>query len=234
MQCWQREAVERAIAVMRRRLDHPLTIVELAEAACLSRSHFSRVFGAATGLSPARFLASLRVREAQRLLMATTWSVTDITHQVGYDGIGTFSSRFSTIVGVSPSTYRTGRRLDPRPTAPSGSRRVIEGRVRAADGPVVVGLFDRPAIHGRPRRWTIAEPDGEFRLERTAGSRCYVLARALDDEGDTAVRAFGGCVGPDGPTAVIRDLWLRPPRPIEPPALSALPVVAPVAAAVPG
>lgn len=112
------DAVKRVIQFMNERLDEPMTIDDLARAAGFSKFHFTRLFHRETGLSPARFLSALRMEEAKRLLVTTTLRVADISLQVGYTSIGTFTTRFTTSVGVSPTRYRRGE----RPLARGGGR----------------------------------------------------------------------------------------------------------------
>ncbi|GAA3011042.1 helix-turn-helix domain-containing protein [Actinokineospora diospyrosa] len=99
-------AVERVIEDMRGRLAQPITIDEMARVARFSKFHFCRVFHRHTGLPPARFLSSLRFAEARRLLATTSLNISDISTRVGYHSPGTFSARFKTCVGVSPTQYR--------------------------------------------------------------------------------------------------------------------------------
>ncbi|GAA3030555.1 Helix-turn-helix domain-containing protein [Actinokineospora globicatena] len=103
-------AVERVIADMRGRLAQSLTVDDMARVALFSKFHFSRVFHRHTGVSPARFLSTLRLAEAKRLLATTTLKVTDISARVGYRSPGTFSARFKTCVGASPTQYRESTR----------------------------------------------------------------------------------------------------------------------------
>src|SRR2546421_10686882 len=101
-----RRAVERAIETMQQNLGERLTIDDMARSAMFSKFHFSRVFQRVTGVSPGRFLSAMRLEEAKRLLVSTSFTVSDISHRVGYNSVGTFSARFRTSVGVSPSMYR--------------------------------------------------------------------------------------------------------------------------------
>ncbi|WP_342741561.1 helix-turn-helix transcriptional regulator [Actinokineospora terrae] len=103
-------AVERAIEDMRGRLAQSLTVEDMARVALFSKFHFSRVFHRHTGVSPARFLSTLRFAEAKRLLATTTLNVADISARVGYRSPGTFSARFKTCVGASPTQYRESAR----------------------------------------------------------------------------------------------------------------------------
>src|SRR6266545_1373534 len=109
-------AVLRAIGAMRERLGEQLTVDDLARAAMFSKFHFSRMFQRVTGVSPGRFLSALRLQKAKHLLVSTTMSVADISVHVGYNSVGTFSSRFSRSVGMSPTTYR--RRAGYAPVIP--------------------------------------------------------------------------------------------------------------------
>lgn len=103
----QLEGIVRAIYMMRECLSEPLTIDTLAEEAFFSKFHFTRIFQTYTGMSPGRFLAELRLMSAEHILLTSDLSFTDITFRVGYSSIGTFSSRFKTVVGISPSSYRS-------------------------------------------------------------------------------------------------------------------------------
>ena len=100
------EAVDRAKQTMESPYGDELTVEELARSALFSRFHFSRMFQQVTGVSPGRYLSSLRLEEAKRLLRTTDMKIIDITYNVGYSSVGTFSSRFSKDVGMSPSEYR--------------------------------------------------------------------------------------------------------------------------------
>ncbi len=78
----------------------------LADVACLSAFHFSRVFRAVTGIPPGQFLAVLRLELAKRLLLTSDLPVTDICSAVGYTSVGTFTSQFTELVGMTPIHLR--------------------------------------------------------------------------------------------------------------------------------
>jgi AraC family transcriptional regulator len=99
-------AVGRVIETMRANLGEQLTVDDMARTAMFSKFHFSRFFQRVTGVSPGRLLSAMRLQEAKHLLVSTSLTVTEISHQVGYTSVGTFSSRFRNTVGVSPTTYR--------------------------------------------------------------------------------------------------------------------------------
>lgn len=83
----------------------PLDVPAIAEAAHMSPSHFSRRFKDAYDETPYSYLMTRRIERAQTLLRAGA-SVTDACMAVGCTSLGSFSSRFSEIVGISPSEYR--------------------------------------------------------------------------------------------------------------------------------
>lgn len=100
------DCVERSIQLMYAHLGESLTIDDLADAAFMSRFHFSRVFLQVTAVSPGRFLAAIRMQEAKRLLMKTDCSVTEVALDVGYNSLGTFIRIFADFVGFPPIRFR--------------------------------------------------------------------------------------------------------------------------------
>ncbi len=84
----------------------PLDVEGLARGAHMSAGYLSREFRAAFGESPYSYLMTRRIERAMTLLRRTDLSVTDICFAVGCSSLGTFSTRFSELVGVPPSTYR--------------------------------------------------------------------------------------------------------------------------------
>lgn len=90
------EAIARVVAA----------VDEMARIAMFSKFHFTRIFTRHVGTTPGRYLMDARIRRAQHLLLMSSRTFTDVTHEVGYTSVGTFSSRFSGEVGVSPSEYR--------------------------------------------------------------------------------------------------------------------------------
>jgi transcriptional regulator GlxA family with amidase domain len=82
-----------------------LRIAELARQAGLSEQQFGRVFRAAYGATPGRYLAALRIEHAKRLLLHDV-SVTDVCLSVGYTSLGTFSRRFALETSLSPRAFQ--------------------------------------------------------------------------------------------------------------------------------
>ena len=96
-----RDAMDRAYA-------EPLDVRAVAAVAHVSPAHFIRSFRAVFGETPHRYLQRRRVERSMFLLRETHRSVTDVCFDVGFTSLGTFSRLFRTIVGETPSGYRSG------------------------------------------------------------------------------------------------------------------------------
>ena len=116
MRVTSRRAAEqhlRDLALLRRvrdRIDReygqPLDVEALARDAHMSAGHFSRQFRLAYGESPYGYLMTRRIERAMALLRRGDLSVTEVCFEVGCSSLGTFSTRFTELVGMSPSSYR--------------------------------------------------------------------------------------------------------------------------------
>ncbi len=84
----------------------PLDVEALARGAHMSAGHLSRQFRLAYGESPYSYLMTRRIERAMALLRRGDRSVTEVCFTVGCSSVGTFSTRFTELVGVPPSTYR--------------------------------------------------------------------------------------------------------------------------------
>jgi AraC-like DNA-binding protein len=84
----------------------PLDVEALARGAYMSAGHFSREFRLAYGESPYGYLMTRRIERAMALLRRGDLTVTEVCFAVGCSSLGTFSTRFSELVGVPPSVYR--------------------------------------------------------------------------------------------------------------------------------
>jgi len=91
---------------MDREYTRPLDVEALARDAHMSAGHFSRQFRLAYGESPYGYLMTRRIERAMALLRRRDLSVTEVCFAVGCSSLGTFSSRFTQLVGVPPSVYR--------------------------------------------------------------------------------------------------------------------------------
>ena len=94
-----RDAIDRDYA-------QPLDVAALARVALMSPSHFTRQFRAAYGESPYSYLMTRRIERAKALLRRGDLSVTEVCMTVGCTSLGSFSARFTELVGETPSAYR--------------------------------------------------------------------------------------------------------------------------------
>jgi len=89
-----------------RHYDEPIDVQAMADAAGLSRAHFSRVFRVAFGQPPNVYLLTRRLERAATLLRRTDRSVADICVTVGLSSVGSFTTSFKRMYGVTPTAYR--------------------------------------------------------------------------------------------------------------------------------
>lgn len=237
------DAIERATMLIRTHFSEPLTLDDIAASAHMSRFHFSRVFRRETGISPGRFLAAIRIHEAKRLLLTSQTSIADVSCQVGYTSLGTFTTRFTECVGASPGQFRrlaeqnVVKPIKAAPTRGSGPVGSLAGTV-VDDGsgrprPVFLGVFDRKIPQGNPDACLMIPAAGEWYMDSVPTGERYVLAvtagPALDSHPHQSAIEHPMLVGGAGPVT-IRDgalssvtLRLHAPRPTDPPVLLALP-----------
>lgn len=201
----RREAVGRVIEAMRENLGEQLTVDGMARMALFSKFHFIRIFQRVTGISPGRFMAALRLQRAKQLLISTSLSVTEISYEVGYSSVGTFSTRFSSSVGVSPSTYRQLDGLPPdlpdlvddahRPT-PDMASATVHGNISAPDaGSVFVGLFPDRIPRGRPARCMRLPGPGRYSLDRVPPGSWFLFGHTRHQVGDPIAGQAGHVTG---------------------------------------
>ncbi len=98
--------LRRARDQMDREYAQPLDVPALARTALMSTAHFSRRFREAYAESPYSYLMTRRIERAMALLRRGDLTVTEICFSVGWTSLGSFSARFTELVGETPSTYR--------------------------------------------------------------------------------------------------------------------------------
>ncbi|SFD54045.1 helix-turn-helix transcriptional regulator [Streptomyces aidingensis] len=104
--------LRRARDRMDREYAEPLDVAALAREALMSAGHFSRSFRAAFGETPYSYLMTRRIERAKALLRRGDLTVTEVCVAVGCTSLGSFSSRFTELVGESPSSYRAREHED--------------------------------------------------------------------------------------------------------------------------
>ena len=106
--------LRRARDRMDREYAEPLDVAALARTALMSTAHFSRRFRDTYGETPYSYLMTRRIERAKALLRRGDRSVTDVCFEVGCTSLGSFSARFTELVGQTPSAYRAGDHRDLR------------------------------------------------------------------------------------------------------------------------
>ena len=140
----------RDLVVLRRvrdRIDReyaqPLDVEALARGVHVSAGHLSRQFRLAYGESPYSYLMTRRIERAMALLRRGDLSVTDVCFAVGCSSLGTFSTRFTELVGVSPSAYRRQAARSPA-ELPSCVAKQVTRPVRNREAPGAAALVASP------------------------------------------------------------------------------------------
>lgn len=178
----------------------PITLHDLADHVGYSPFHLSRRFSEFVGVSPVQYLAARRFQHAKTLLVHSDATVLEICHAVGFTSIGTFSRRFATEVGLSPTEFRRlpeqvadyGVRPGQRGVRGTGGGS-IRGRVRyspviaAALGTAAatyVGLYEQPAPRGCPVLGTMVSGQAEFELTDVPPGRYFLLCNSRPSRHD--------------------------------------------------
>lgn len=187
------DAVEQVIPTMHKRFDEPLSLQDMADSVALSPHHFNRVFRKVTGVTPSRFLCALRLKAAIQLLLTTQLSITDVCFEVGYNSLGTFTTRFTQLIGLPPTQLRDlvdkappmlellasySQNLGCTGSPDSG----ISGRISEPDlsltrstsstsGYIFVGLFRTAIPQGSPIGCTLLTAPGVYRIYSVQSSR---------------------------------------------------------------
>lgn len=243
-------AITRAVEQMRRRLADPLHLTDLARVAAFSPFHFHRLFREYTEMTPARFLAALRMAEARRRLLHSQITVTAISAQVGYTSAGTFTTQFTRLVGTSPANFRRlaravqrepGRSIvattRPHSALPGGEDRLL---VEVSDGQagelVLVGVRAAGSGPDAPTTWAIGSGTVSAPVGRDAGPQEVrvlavhpdaTLTQALVDEVRGSYRLGTATVTVPYIGCARLPVTTRPPRVIDPPPLAIGPICRP-------
>lgn len=236
------DTVTAVISVMREHLTSPLSLGDLADAVGYSPFHLARLFRTTVGIPPGEFRAALRFHHAKRLLVGDGLSVTDTCFAVGFDSLGSFSSRFTALVGVTPATFKRLPDLveGSTPLQPfiGGSARaggaVVRGTIRTTQcSAIYVGLFPRAIAKSRPVAGAFLTTPGPFELPGVPLGTYRLLAAGQPPGADVierlapdAATLVGAVPAPvvirTGTEVVHHDVWLRPRLATEPPVLVAL------------
>lgn len=206
-------AVEHAVTSMRQRYDEPITLHDLAAEVFVSPFHFSRVFASTVGITPGRFLTAVRLFEAKRRLLDTDDTVADIVCSVGYSSVGTFTSRFTRAVGLTPGQYRdpiigegllavsseytrlpSADVVDHAATPGPGAASMAVGVLgAAATDRVLVGVFAGPVPQGAPIALASVPAGGTGAVLEGLPSGEWVVLAVAGHHADGGVTSFASC-----------------------------------------
>jgi AraC family transcriptional regulator len=237
-------AVQQFISEMWERHIEPVNLGDLASSVFVSPFHFLRVFTRSTGVTPGKYLSAIRMYEAKRLLLTTSLRVSDIVNEVGYRSLGSFTTRFTQAVGMTPGQYRESAVSDllvavgPRfsrfppssalrdrevPPAPDPSAVSVTGTVElppeAALADIVICVFREPVPQGAPVAFAFLPAAGSSRFavpDVPVGRHVVIAVAAPKSEVDLPVLLATGAV-PVTPGGGSVRLRLRAPRPTDPP-----------------
>ncbi|TVT22326.1 helix-turn-helix transcriptional regulator [Amycolatopsis rhizosphaerae] len=194
-----REAVIEAARFLVGHSGEPITLGDVADHVGYSPFHLSRSFERLLGQPPGQFLAAHRFQRAKRLLLSTDERVVDVCHEVGFTSVGTFTKRFTAVVGHSPVEFRrlpdVLADFPPRPVIVPGADRdggVVTGSARltpaarallSGAAAVYVGLFPRRSARGCPVSGTLLGESAGFLLTAVPPGTYWLLASALPAAG---------------------------------------------------
>ncbi|NHN30489.1 helix-turn-helix transcriptional regulator [Paenibacillus agricola] len=187
--------IDGVITYIHQYLYEPLLLSRLADYAGYSPYHFARIFKERIGLSPLYYVSSLRLQKAKELLLQTNLSVRDIGLEIGQQSLGTFTTRFSERVGVTPSDFRNSKlqadsHLHSLMKLESWERtypilnqaETIQGTIRAEvpfEGVILIGLFAKPIPEGMPLYGTLVSSLGYFGLTGVKPGTYYLMATSV-------------------------------------------------------
>lgn len=191
----QHEAINQAVNYIHHNLHMPLSLPALARHVAYSPYHFSRMFKERLGLSPLYYVSSVRLQNAKKLLLHTNLSIRQVALEVGQQSLGTFTTRFTEKVGVTPVRFR-----DSEPQAQRHLEllrglndwrdeggmmdlyRTVSGTVYfdgSFEGVILIGLFPKPIPEGIPLYGTLLPGPGHFRFSDVKPGTYYLMATSV-------------------------------------------------------
>ncbi|HWO76633.1 MAG TPA: helix-turn-helix transcriptional regulator [Bacillus sp. (in: firmicutes)] len=187
--------IDEAISYIHQNINETLSLTQLANHVAYSPYHFTRIFKERVGLSPLYYVSSLRLQKAKEMLLRTDLSVRDIGLEIGQQSLGTFTSRFTERVGMSPSQFRNSvlqaedhfqslKSLSNWRTSNPAETRLarIEGTVQSElpfQGVILIGLFPKPIPEGPPIYGTLLPSLGNFCFKNVKPGIYYLMATSV-------------------------------------------------------
>lgn len=191
----QHSEIDEVIKYIQLHLDESLTLDRIAKYAAYSPYHFIRIFKDKMGITPQYYISSLRLQKAKDLLLNTNLSVRDISLEIGQQSLGTFTTRFTERVGVSPAIFREQinnashdllslQRLPPQHEFRPAENHLaqVSGTVHTQfdfEGIILIGLFPKPIPEGYPIYGTILSTLGDFCFTNVRPGIYYLMATTV-------------------------------------------------------
>ncbi|WP_257350929.1 helix-turn-helix domain-containing protein [Pseudalkalibacillus decolorationis] len=243
--------IDEVIEYIHQHIYDPLPLSRLASHVAYSPYHFARIFKERIGLSPLYYVSSLRLQKAKDLLLRTNMSIRDIGLEIGQQSLGTFTTRFTERVGVTPSHFRNStlqadnlfRSLqnlnhwsESYLTANQYAR--IEGTVQATipfEGVILIGLFVKPIPEGLPLYGTLLSSLGDFCFTDVKPGTYYLMATSVPwgtqakdillPQATLRTRSKEPIIVEPYSSIPHQQITLHPPRLDDPPILISLPLL---------
>lgn len=243
--------IEEVISYIQKNIDEPLSLSQLANKVSYSPYHFTRIFKEKTGLSPLYYVSAMRLQKAKDLLLNTDLTVRDIGMEIGQQSLGTFTTRFTQKVGVTPSQFRkSNMQVDDlllslqklndwrEQDLTLNQYARIEGTVQATlplKGFVLIGLFSKPIPEGFPLYGTLLSSLGDFCFTNVMPGTYYLMATSISWEMEfmdvllpqttLRTRSKKPVVVNSHSIVPYQEVTLYPPRIDDPPILVSIPLL---------
>ncbi|GKU79199.1 helix-turn-helix domain-containing protein [Paenibacillus sp. L3-i20] len=190
-----RSEIDEVISYIQQNIYDPLPLARLASHVAYSPYHFIRLFKEQMGISPLYYVSSMRLERAKNLLLRTNLSVRDIGLEVGQQSLGTFTTRFTERVGMTPAHFRNSveqaqthllslKQLDNWQTSSFSfpENHTLYGTISSEhcfEGVILIGLFAKPIPEGFPMYGTLVSSFGEFELPNVKPGIYYLMATTI-------------------------------------------------------
>ena len=243
--------LERVLSYIKQNLHEAISLTHLASIASYSPYHFSRLFKSSTGLSPHQYVSALRLQKAKHLLLQTNLPIRDIGMEIGQQSLGTFTTRFTERVGVTPLQFRKSQQqtnsyiqalkashswFNAEPI--KSDYNLVKGQIKVKErfsGIIFVGLFTKPIPEGLPYYGTLLSAPGYFSFSNVRPGVYYLMSTAINWEMETSeilvpyqtlrAKANLPILIQDNVVIPEQELLLRAPRIDDPPILISLPLL---------
>lgn len=245
----QRE-IDEVITYIHQKIYDPISLAELANHVAYSPYHFSRLFKKQMGISPLYYVSSLRLQKAKEMLLQTNLTIRDIGLEVGQQSLGTFTTRFTERIGVSPSQFRDSiSEVDYQlsslqifsnwhPLNTENQNNIVEGTIMAEvpfNGIILIGLFKKAIPEGLPLYGTVLSSLGDYMFTDVKPGTYYLMATAVSWETEATdillphttlrARSIKPITIQNGISNPQQNLTLHPPKLDDPPILVSLPLL---------